>query len=176
MLYGLFQDGTLAVRSMTGADVDDFVRGECEQGWHSTPAKLLMRLEHERAGKCVTLTAQLGEEAAGYVFVYPDSPWGAFGGRGLPEIVDFAVLEKFRRRGVGSALMDTAERIAARYADTVYLGVGLHSGYGSAQRMYVKRGYIPDGSGAWYVGKPAEPYADVCNDDELQIYLAKKLR
>ena len=119
MLYGLFQDGLLAVRSMTGADVDDFVRAECEQGWHSTPAKLLMRLEHERAGKCITLTAQLGEEAAGYVFVYPDSPWGAFGGRGLPEIVDFAVLEKFRRRGVGSALMDTAEQIAGRFADTV---------------------------------------------------------
>ena len=176
MLYGLFQDGLLAVRSMTGADVDDFVRAECEQGWHSTPAKLLMRLEHERAGKCITLTAQLGEEAAGYVFVYPDSPWGAFGGRGLPEIVDFAVLEKFRRRGVGSALMDTAERIAARYADTVYLGVGLHSGYGAAQRMYAKRGYVPDGSGVWYGGRIAEPYADVNNDDDLALYLSKKLR
>lgn len=46
--------------------------------------------------------------------------------------------------------MDIAEEIAATYADTVYLGVGLHSGYGSAQRMYVKRGYIPDGSGVWY--------------------------
>ena len=176
MLYGLFQDGMLAVRSMTGADVDDFVRGELEQGWHSTPAKLLMRLEHERAGKCVTLTAQLGEEAAGYVFVYPDSPWGAFGGQGLPEIVDFAVLEKFRRRGIGSALMDTAERIAARYADTVYLGVGMHAGYGSAQRMYVKRGYIPDGSGVWYEDRVAEPYSDVKNDDGLILYLSKKLR
>lgn len=25
----------------------------------------------------------------------------------------------------------------------MYLGVGLHSGYGNAQRMYVKRGLIP---------------------------------
>ncbi len=176
MLYGLFMDGRLAVRSMTGADVDDFVRGECEQGWDSTPAKLLMRLEHERAGKCVTLTAQLEEEAAGYVFVYPDSPWGAFGGTGLPEIMDFAVLEKFRRRGIGSALMDTAERIAGLYADTVYLGVGLHSGYGPAQRMYVKRGYVPDGSGVWYRNAAAEPYAVVENDDDLVLYLSKKLR
>ena len=176
MLYGLFMDGRLAVRSMTGADVDDFVRGECEQGWHSTPAKLLMRLEHERAGKCVTLTAQLEEEPAGYVFVYPDSPWGAFGGTGLPEIMDFAVLEKFRRRGVGSALMDTAERIAGLYADTVYLGVGLHSGYGPAQRLYVKRGYVPDGSGVWYRNAAAEPYTPVENDDDLVLYLSKKLR
>ena len=176
MLYALLIDGTLAIRSMMGSDVDDFVREECAQGWHATPAKLLMRLEHERAGKCVTLTAELEGEPAGYIFVYPDSPWGAFGGRGLPEIVDFNVLEKFRRRGIGTALMDTAERIAALYSDTVYLGVGLHSGFGSAQRMYVKRGYIPDGSGVWYGSSPAEPYTDVKNDDDLILYLSKKLK
>jgi hypothetical protein len=38
--------------------------------------------------------------------------------------------------------MDAAERIAREQADTVCLEVGLHSGYGSAQRMYVKRGYV----------------------------------
>ena len=176
MLYALLMDGRLAIRSMMGSDVDDFVRGEREQGWDAVPDKLLMRLEHERAGKCVTLTAEFEGECAGYVFVYPDSPWGAFGGRGFPEIVDFSVLEKFRRRGIGSALMDTAERIAARYADTVYLGVGLHSGYGSAQRMYVKRGYIPDGTGAWYGDRVCEPYASCANDDDLVLYLSKKLR
>ena len=37
--------------------------------------------------------------------------------------------------GIGSRLMDVAEEIAAGYADVVYLGVGLHSGYGSAQRI-----------------------------------------
>lgn len=87
---------------------------------------------------------------AGYVNVYPNSVWGAFAGMGLPEIVDFGVLEKYRGCGIGSKLMDVAEKIASQYADEVYLGVGLHSGYGSAQSMYVKRGYIPDGGGVWY--------------------------
>ena len=97
-------------------------------------------------------------------------------GRGLPEIVDFGVLEKYRRRGIGNALMDAAEDIAKEYADTVYLGVGLHSGYGSAQRMYVKRGYIPDGSGVWYKDRPAEPCGVYPNDDELvSVYLRRKL-
>ena len=54
--------------------------------------------------------------------------WGALGGKGYPEIVDFNVLEKFRNKGVGTKLMDIAEQIAAEYSDTVYLGVGLHSG------------------------------------------------
>lgn len=46
--------------------------------------------------------------------------------------------------------MDTAEKIVLTRSKIVCIGVGLHAGYGSAQRMYVKRGYIPDGSGVWY--------------------------
>ena len=69
-----------------------------------------------------------------------------------------------------------AERIAGEYADTVCLGVGLHAGYGSAQRMYVKRGYIPDGSGVWYRGRVCEPYSLCENGDDLILYLSKKLR
>lgn len=95
---------------------------------------------------------------------------------GYPEIVDLGVLEKFRRLGIGTALMDVAEQIASQYADTVYLDVGLHSGYGSAQRMYVKRGYIPDGSGVWYRDKVCPCYTDCVNDDDLVLCLSKKLR
>lgn len=38
--------------------------------------------------------------------------------------------------------------MAAETSDTVCLGVGLHSGYGAAQRMYVLRGYVPDAAPA----------------------------
>ena len=71
--------------------------------------------------------------------------------------------------------MDVAENIAARYSDVVYLGVGLHSGYGSAQRMYCKRGYILDESGVWYGNRIAKSYENYCNDDDLNLYLYKKL-
>ena len=87
-----------------------------------------------------------------------------------------ASIEKYRRHGIGSRLMDAAEQIASNYADTVYLGVGLHSGYGSAQRMYVRRGYLPDGSGVWFQDRVCEPYASCCNDDDLNLYFSKKLR
>ena len=73
--------------------------------------------------------------------------------------------------------MDIAEQIAARYSGTVCLGVGLHSGYGSAQRLYVKRGYVPDGSGVWYGNKVCPPYDASCeNDDSLILYMSKQLR
>ena len=99
--------------------------------------------------QAISLVAEYSGKPVGYINIYPNSAWGAFGGKGYPEIVDFGVLEKYRNRGIGTVLMDIAEKIAATYADIVYLGVGLHSGYGSAQRMYVKRGYVPDGSGVW---------------------------
>lgn len=108
------------------------------------------RLEDQRLGKAVSLVAEYFGKPVGYINNYPDYTGGAFAGKGYPEIVDFGVLEKYRNQGIGTVLMDIAEQIAATYADIVYLGVGLHSGYGNAQRMYVKRGYIPDGSGVWY--------------------------
>ena len=57
-----------------------------------------------------------------------------------PELVDFGVLECCRGRGIGTKLMDTAEELAFAQSAIVRLSVGLHSGYGSAQRMYIKRG------------------------------------
>ena len=52
--------------------------------------------------------------------------------------------------------------------------VGLHSGYGAAQRLYIKRGYIPDGSGVWYRNQPLEMNATIQNNDDLVLYLSKK--
>ena len=72
-------------------------------------------------------------------------------------------------------MMDITESLAKERSEYVSLSVGLHNGYGTAQRMYVKRGYVPDGTGAWYRGKILEPYSDCMNDDDLTIYFLKSL-
>lgn len=175
MVYYSQQD--LVIRNMQQSDAQIFTDEERIQGWDADIAKYETRLKDQRQGVCISLVAEYRGHPAGYVNIYPNSTWGAYGKTGYPEIVDFGVLEKYRRQGIGSKLMDIAEKIAGEYADTVYLGVGLHSGYGSAQRMYVKRGYIPDGSGVWYKDKPCTPYDTIyTNDDDLVLYLSKKLR
>ncbi len=172
-----YNDGIILVRSLGESDPEIFTEEEIAQGWDSTVEKLKMRLKDAADGMAIALAADYYGEPAGYINVYPDCQWGAFGGKGYPEIVDFSVLERFRNKGIGSRLMDVAETIASEYADTVYLGVGLHSGYGSAQRMYIKRGYVPDGSGVWYKDKPCTPYDTVyTNDDDLVLYLSKNLK
>ena len=174
MVY--YRDDLLLIRNLQPEDAQIFTHEECAQGWHASIEKYEKRLKDQSEGRCVSLVAEYQGQPAGYVNVYPDSQWGAFGGRGLPEIVDFGVLEKYQRRGIGSRLMDTAEMIAAEYADTVYLGVGLHKGYGSAQRMYVKRGYLPDGTGVWHGNTPCVAYdTRYMIDDDLALYLSKKL-
>lgn len=173
MIY--YDDGCIRIRTLDSDDAQVLTEEEQLQGYHVTREKYDMRLRDQAEGKAVALAAEYQGQTAGYINIYPDSDRGAFAGKGLPELVDFGVLKKYRNHGIGSLLMDTAEQIASGFSDTVYLGVGLHNGYGSAQRMYIKRGYIPDGSGVWYGDHICEPYTDCCNDDELILYLSKKL-
>ena len=175
MIY--YQDQDILIRNMQASDAPIITEEEIAQGWHQTVEKYEMILRDQAEGKCISLVAEYQSQVAGYINVYWD--WtitaGAFAGKGYPEIVDFGVLEKFRRRGIGSKLMDAAEQIAREKSDTVCLGVGLYESYGSAQRMYVKRGYIPDGSGIWYADKPCEPYGTYDVDDSLVLFFSKKL-
>lgn len=174
MVY--YADETIRIRDMVPCDAQIITCAEIAQGWHQTIEKYEMRLRHQAEKKSIALVAEYKREIAGYVNLYPNSRNGPFADQGYPEIVDFGVLETYRKNGVGTKLMDIAEQIASEYSDTVYLSVGLHSGYGSAQRMYAKRGYLPDGSGVWYRDEICPQYADCCNDDDLVLYLSKALR
>lgn len=170
-----YTDNMITVRDMRQEDAAIITQEEIAQGWDASIDKYMMRLRGRQEKNAVVLAAEYQGDVAGYINIYPESEWGAYAGKGYPEIVDFGVLEKYRRRGIGSKLMDVAEQIAGEYSEKVCLGVGLHSGYGNAQRMYVKRGYIPDGSGVWYRDKVCEPYEDCCNDDDLVLYFMKEL-
>lgn len=175
MIY--YNKNDIIIRNLQQSDAQIITDEEIAQGWNASIEKYEMRLKDQAEGKSIALVAEYKGHVAGYINIYPNSKWGSFANKGYPEIVDFGVLEKYRKRGIGSLLMDIAEKISSEYSDTVYLGVGLHNGYGSAQRMYVKRGYIPDGSGVWYKDKICTPYDTIyTNDDDLVLYLSKSLR
>lgn len=110
----------------------------------------------------------------GYVTLDFNPSYGPFKNQNIPMVIDLNVFQKYQHQGIGSLLMDTIEEYAFKYADFIGLGVGLHIGYGHAQRLYIKRGYIPDGTGVWYQNDIATPYERVSNDDDLNLYLVKK--
>lgn len=172
MIY--YEDEICLIRNLEERDIGEIVAGEIAQGWDSTEEKYWMRLNNQIENKCIALVAEYNHFAAGYINVYFHALAGPFIDTDYPEIVDFGVLEKFRRHGIGSRLMDVAEQLAFERSNGICIGVGLHSGYGSAQRMYVKRGYIPDGSGVWYKNQVCGQYEDCCNDDDLVLYFSKE--
>ncbi len=56
----------------------------------------------------------------------------------------------------------------------VGLGVGLYSDYGAAQRIYVRRGYLPDG--AHHVRqRTIEPGSQVAIDDDATLMMVRTL-
>lgn len=166
---------SIVIRPMEERDIDVICREEAAQGWHPEPMKYRMRLDHMAKGKSFAWVAEYAGEVAGYNNLYLEVENGPFAGKGIPEVVDLGVFERFRKRGIGGALMDAAEEKACEFSEEICIGVGLHSGYGSAQRMYVKRGYIPDGSGVWFQNKVCLEYTPCMNDDDLVLYLSKKL-
>lgn len=89
--------------------------------------------------------------------------------------MDLNVLPPFRNQGIGSMLMDVAENRASESSKIVGIGVGLYDGYGQAQRLYVKRGYIPDGLGPTYKYQKLEYGQKVLVDDDLVLWFEKML-
>ena len=68
-----------------------------------------------------------------------------------------------------------AEAEAQKRGKYVGLGVGLYVDYGDAQKLYVKRGYVPDGCGMTYNYEPVKPGSTVWVDDDLVLWFVKKL-
>lgn len=175
MVY--YKDEELLIRTMEESDAPLLVDEFHAQGWNKDIDGFMIRFKEQAEGMCIPLVALYRGQLAGYVYLYLDANEGPFKGKGWPIIVDFNVLMKYQRKGIGNRIMDVAEQIAAQYADTVCLSVGLSREYGTAQRMYAKRGYIPDGSGVWYQDKQCVQYKTVCTvDDDLVLYMAKELK
>ncbi len=126
-------------------------------------------------GSRSVLVATIAGKFAGYVTINWQSYYAPFRAAGIPEIQDFNVLPHFRKRGIGTALLDHAEKLVAERSPLVGIGVGMHSGYGNAQRLYVKRGYVPDGRGLTYDGRVLKPMENTVNDDDLALYFTKSL-
>ncbi len=132
--------------------------------------------EEQAEGKRFILVAEVAGQIAGYVFLNMNPRYQMFRRLGIPEIQDLYVTSAARRQGVGEALVQFCEeRARAQEATQMGISVGLHAGFGAAQRLYARLGYVPDGAGVMYDREPVHVGDMRIIDDDLTLMLVKDL-
>jgi GNAT superfamily N-acetyltransferase len=164
------------IRPITDADPLAVSAAFTAAGWTMPTAKFERYAQMQQAGQRVVLIAELDGRPCGYLTIVWQPDYAYRPDRCVPEIQDFNVVPPLQRQGIGSALMDEAERIVGERSDEIGIGVGLHPGYGTAQRLYVRRGYVPDGRGVAYRNATVAAGQSVVNDDDLVLHFRKRLR
>ena len=145
------------------------------QGWDKPITLYEKYLKYQETGERDIIIATLDEAFAGYLTINWKSDYPPFQKKGIPEIVDFNVLKKYQRRGIGTQLMDEAERRTKKVSKYAGIGFGVTQDYGAAQILYIHRNYIPDGNGLVINSKPVQYEDQVTINDDLVFYLTKEL-
>lgn len=164
------------IRLFDNKDIPEITRAFEEIGWNK-PAALYEQYFMEQTFKTRSVYIALVKGIfAGYLTICWRSSYENFRKANIPEIMDFNILPKFRRMGIGTQLMDRAEEEILRASSIAGIGVGMTADYGAAQRLYVRRGYVPDGQGLNWRHHSINYGEVVTVDDDLVLYLTKELK
>lgn len=171
-----FEPMNFTIRSMKPEDVDTIEAEYRSLGWGRPRESFERLLERQESGeRTVFITAGSDDVYVGHVTVSFSSRNPSFNSAGIPEINDFNVLPRYRRNGIGTALLDAAESLIAEKHDVAGIGVGMTPDYGAAQRMYAKRRYVPDGRGLTKDFVPVKYRQPIIADDSLVLWMTKRL-
>lgn len=165
----------LEIRPLQTQDIQPIADAFAQIGWNKPASQYTHYLAEQDAGMRAVLVALLKGDFAGYLTVVWRSGYAPFREASIPEIVDFNVLPRYRRRQIGTRLMEQAEALIALQSSIAGIGVGMYPDYGAAQRLYVLRGYVPDGRGLTYNAQTLHYGDQVTMDDSLALYFTKQL-
>jgi GNAT superfamily N-acetyltransferase len=166
---------SIEIRRLAADDIDPIVSAFAAVEWPKHRDLYERYLREQAEGQRVVLVAFRGAEVCGYGNVVWEPDYPPLREEGIPEIQDLNVLPAFRRQGIATRLMDEAERLVGERSPVVGIGVGLYADYGPAQRLYVLRGYVPDGHGISYHNRFVPGGEGVVADDDLVLHLRKHL-
>lgn len=157
-------------------DIPEIVAAFSNIGWEKPRSIYERYIEEQNTNLRTVFIAKMAEKFCGYVTIKWKSDYQPFNLNNVPEISDLNVLPEFRKKGIGSALIQHCESTAMKRGHAeIGLGVGMTLDYGSAQRLYVQLGYMPDGNGLHYNYKAVNYSETVTVDDDLILYFKKQL-
>lgn len=168
----------IRIKKLTLEDIQKVQANEHNTGLLQRRDILKNYLDLQNRHHMMAIVALLPDaEPIGYAtFVY-NSAHSTFSQRQIPEISDIHVAKDYQGHGVGQMLLESAERLAkAMGFSCLGLGIRLYAEHSPTQRLFASNGYIPEGTGLFYAGKPVLKGENVCIDDNLVLYLAKELK
>jgi ribosomal protein S18 acetylase RimI-like enzyme len=161
------------IRLLQEEDIEPIATAFQNIGWNKPPSQYQRYLLEQQEGHRMVLVAFDDDRFAGYLTVVWSSDYQPFRAENIPEIQDLNVLPQVRRMGVGTQLMTKAEELIAERSSVAGIGVGMTGDYGAAQRLYVRRGYKPDGSGLVWRNEAVKYGQQIIVDDDLVLYFVK---
>lgn len=163
----------LEIKPLEESHIASIVAAFTQIGWHKPRSLFLQYLNEQTKQERAVWIVQEAGHFVGYVTLKRTSLYEPFALQGIPEISDLNVLPYHRKKGAGTLLLDTAEAKAKEWCQWVGIGVGLSADYGQAQRLYIKRHYIPDGQGLTYQYKNIIAGHSYPVDDDLVLWFTK---
>lgn len=165
----------LHIERISPSQVDETIELFTRHVYEGDRNQALSHLAGHREGEADTFLAYAGRSLAGFLTIRWQSDYPGFRDQNIPLIQQLEVFPPFQRRGIASQLMEHAERLIATRARQAGIVVGLFDAYGPAQRLYAKRGYVPDGRGACQAQRPLKHGESITIDHDLILWMTKEL-
>jgi GNAT superfamily N-acetyltransferase len=167
---------TIEIRPLAGSDIAAILAADVGEWWLRDETYWRGIVAEQATGIRSAVIAAEGVSVLAYANLLWRSDYPGFQKFGIPEINNLRVAKRFRKRGIGSAVIAHFEALArSARRSSIGVGVGLYADYGAAQRLYAKLGYVPDGGGITRNYLAAEPGAFVRVDDDLLLWLVKQV-
>lgn len=167
---------SIKIRPFKEEDISLIVEQFAQHNWHKPITTFEHYWQEQTKGERIIWLAFYDNHFAGYITLKWNSFYPSFKEQKIPEIMDLNVLPPFRNKGIATLLMDVAEQEVAKSRTVVGIGFGLYDGYGSAQKLYIARSYIPDGLGITYNYARVKPGTKIPLDDDLVLWFTKQLK
>jgi GNAT superfamily N-acetyltransferase len=138
-------------------------------------AEVERNFEGHAEGNSSTLLGYHEGEPVGILTIRWEARYPPFKEQNIPLIQNIEIKWGRRGEGFGNQLMEHAERFIATRRPKAGICVGIFDAYGPAQRLYVKRGYLPDGRGVCLGQEPLKLGETITVDHDLLLWLTKDL-
>jgi GNAT superfamily N-acetyltransferase len=128
--------------------------------------------DHENGASTTILGYEAGR-LVGIVTIRWHARYPPFRDKNIPLIQNIEIRYQDRGRGLGGQMLERAEQEIAQRSPLAGICVGLFDEYGPAQRLYARRGFVPDGRGVCQGHRPLKHGESLVVEHDILLWLVK---